>query len=444
MSGKAVIDKLLESLKLKTISCHDPSQVDVGEFKKFHLLLEEVFPLIHKNLKRERINDLSLLYTWEGSDTALKPAILMAHMDVAPISPGTEGDWDHPPFEGVIDEEFIWGRGTLDCKGFLFSIMEAVETLLVEEFKPNRTIYLAFGHDEEVGGWEGAHNTAQLLESQKIRAEYVLDEGGFIVDGEPLHLKKQISAIGISEKGRLDLKLQVQTEGGHSSMPPRHTSIGILSSAINQLEKKQLPATLQGIVMQTFNYLSPEMPSSFRFVFKNKWLFGKLIKYALSTIKATNGMIRTTFATTIIEGGTLPNVIPQIASANVNLRLLPGHNIDMITSKIRKKIKDPKVEVIKTGISWEASPVSSLESEGFNILKTTIEELFPETVIAPFLVVGGTDSKHFTGLSDSIYRFGPLRVGKDDQERAHGTNERITIVNFMECIEFYKKMIKNS
>ena len=444
MSERTAIEKLSEALKLKTISHQDASEVDAKEFNKLHELLENSFPLIYKKLQKEIINDFSLLFTWSGSDPELKPAIFMAHMDVAPISPGTEGDWEHPPFEGIIDTEFIWGRGTLDCKGFLISIMEAVERLLDEGYRPERTVYLAFGHDEEVGGWEGAYNTANLLKTRDIEAEYVLDESGFIVDGEPLYVKKPIAAIGISEKGRLDLKLQVQTEGGHSAMPPRHTSIGILSTAIDKLEKKQFPSTLEGIVLQTFNYLSPEMPGSLRFVFKNKWLFGKLIKYVLSTIKTTNAMIRTTYATTIIEGGTLANVIPQKAAANVNFRLLPGDSIDSITSKVKNILKKNEVEVIKSGKSWEASPISSLNSKGFNILRTTIEELFPETLIAPFLVVGGTDSKHFTGLSDSVYRFGPLRVGKDDQERAHGTNERITIENFKECIEFYKQMIKNS
>ena len=436
--------KLAKSLTIKTISQQDPSNVDVEQFKAFHEFLQEAFPLIHKHLTREFVNNFSLLYTWKGSVSSLKPAIFLAHIDVAPISPGTEGDWEHPPFEGIIDEKFIWGRGTLDCKGFLISIMEAVEHLLTENYKPKRTIYLGFGHDEEVGGWEGAYNIARLLKLRDVQAEYVIDEAGFIVDGEPLNVNKPIAAIGIAEKGRLNLKLQVRGDGGHSSMPPRHTTISILSSAIENLEKKQFPSRLHEIILKTFSHLSPEMPRSLRFVFKNKWLFGKLIKHTLSTIKAMNAMIRTTSAPTIIEGGTMDNVIPQKASAIVNFRMLPGDSIDYITSQVKKKIKNPRLEIIKIGRAWEASPISSIQSVGFNILKQTLEENFPETVLAPFLVIGGTDAKHYAKLSDSVYRFGPLRVGKDDQERAHGTNERIERNNFEECIQFYMAMIRNS
>ena len=436
--------KLAKSLAIKTLSHQDSSNIDVEQFKIFHDFLQEEFPLIHKHLTREIVNNLSLLFTWKGSDSTLKPAIFLAHIDVVPVSPGTEGDWDHPPFAGDIDEKFIWGRGTLDCKGFLISIMEAVESLLAENYKPKRTFYLSFGHDEEVGGWEGAYNLANLLKSRDVKAEYVIDEGGYIIDGEPLNINKAIAAVGIAEKGRLNLKLQVQGEGGHSSMPPRHTTISILSSAIDRLEKKQFPSSLHEIILKTFIHLSPEMPRILRFVFKNKWLFGKLIKYTLSKIKAMNAMIRTTSAPTIIEGGTMDNVIPQKASALVNFRMLPGDSIDYVISQVKKKVKDPRVEIIKVGRAWEASTISSIQSVGFNILKQTLEEKFPNTILAPFLVIGGTDAKHYVDISDSVYRFGPLRVGKDDQERAHGTNERIERNNFEECIQFYMTMIRNS
>ena len=436
--------KLAKSLKIQTISHPDPSNVDVEQFKVFHEFLQKAFPLIHIHLTREVVNNLSLLFTWKGSVSALKPAIFLAHIDVVPISPGTKEDWENPPFGGIIDENFIWGRGTLDCKGFLISIMEAVERLLAEIYKPKRTIYIGFGHDEEIGGWEGAYKIANLLKSRNVEAEYVIDEAGFIVDGEPLNINKSIAAVGIAEKGRLNLKLQVKGEGGHSSMPPRYTTISILSRAINRLEKKQFPSQLHEIILETFSHLSPEMPRSLRLVFKNKWLFGKLIKYSLSKIKAMNAMIRTTSAPTIIEGGTMDNVIPQKASAIVNFRMLPGDSIDYVLSQVKKKIKDPRVEIIKIGRSWEASPMSNIKSVGFNILKQTLVEKFPDTVLAPFLVIGGTDAKHYTKLSDSVYRFGPLRVGKDDQERAHGTNERIERNNFEECIQFYMTMIRNS
>ncbi|HUT53195.1 MAG TPA: M20 family peptidase [bacterium] len=442
--ASSAANSLSGAVKIKSISHQDPSQVDATEFFALHDYLATSYPLIHKNLVREKAGGLSLLYTWQGSDPSARPVILMAHQDVVPIAPGTIGDWTHSPFSGDIADGYVWGRGTMDCKGFLISIMEAVEGLIAEGHAPRRTIYLAFGHDEEVGGDHGAAAISSLLESRGAKAEYVIDEGGFIVDGAPLGIDKPLAMVGIAEKGYLSLELKVKTGGGHSSMPPPESAIGILGAAIHRLEKRPFPSRLEGVTVLTFESLAPEMPASMRAAISGRRLLGGVIKNMLSKVNATNAMIRTTTAATIIEAGSKENVLPQEARAVVNLRLLPGDDIAYAVGRVKKVIADPRVAVEIMDGAREASKVSSVESDGFKILKTTIAEVFPGTLMAPFLVLGGTDSRHYENISDSVYRFIPMRVSEKDQERAHGTDERIAVDNIEEIIEFYRRLILNS
>ena len=273
-----VAQNLSRAIKFRTISHPDPVKFNPDEFKSLHQFIEESFPKLHKTLTKEVINDYGLLYTWKGSDSNLKPIMFMAHMDVVPIAPGTEEDWHYPPFAGRIAEGFIWGRGTLDDKVSLMGIMEAVEALLADGYKPRRTLYLTFGQDEEVGGQRGAFQIAKLLKSRGIRAEYILDESGAITSGVFPGVSSPVALVGIAEKGYLSLKLTVDHEGGHSSMPPKQSAIGILASAIHNLEKNQFPAKLEGPTMLLFDYVGPEMPFGMKFLIANKWLLGGLLK----------------------------------------------------------------------------------------------------------------------------------------------------------------------
>jgi len=447
-TAEAAADKAAENLgralQFKTISFQDASQVDAAEFKAFHAFLEKTFPLVHKNLTKELVNNLGLLYTWKGSDASAKPIIFLAHIDVVPIAPGTMKDWTYPPFEGKVADGFIWGRGTMDCKGDLMALMEAVEALLAQGYRPRRTVYLAFGQDEEVGGDNGAGKIAALLKSRGVSAEFVNDEGGMIVDGKMLGVNKPLAMVGIAEKGYLSLELKVKTKGGHSSMPPKETAIGVLAAAIVKLEKNPFPARVAGVPEMTFKSLAPELPSAMKFAAKNVRLFSGLLKGYLAKNYITNAMIRTTIAPTIINAGTKENVLPQEARAVVNFRLLPGDSMGYVTGRVKKIINDPRVTVEPIGKANEASIISDLNSEGYKILKRTIAEVFPDTVTAPMLVLGGTDSKHFEQVSDSLFRFAPIRVGTEDQERGHGTNERVSVSNYGELIKFYTRLIRNS
>ncbi len=436
---------LSQAIQYKTISSQDSSKFDAAQFTAFHKFLAETFSKIHSQLKKEVINKYSLLFTWKGSDESLKPVVLMAHFDVVPVSQGTEGDWTYPPFSGRIADGYIWGRGSLDDKGCLLSTMEAVEILLANGYKPRRTVYLAFGHDEEIGGNNGAAYIAESLKSRNVKAEWVMDEGALIAMGLVSGVTQPVSLIGISEKGYMTLVLTVEQAGGHSSMPPPQTAVGILSSAIHNLQNNPFPAKLEGPGVQMFDYVGPEMSFGMKLLFANRWLFGPLIKSELQKSNSTNASIRTTIAPTIFHAGTKENVLPQKATAMVNFRLSPGDSVEYVIEHVKKSINDPRVLISTSSHSpQEASPVSDINAQSFLLLQNTIRQVFPESIVAPYLVVAGTDTKHYVDISDNIYRFVPMRFTSNDLDRIHGTNERISVDNFEEMIKFYIQLIRNS
>jgi carboxypeptidase PM20D1 len=445
VDGQEVAEHLANALQFRTISNQDSAQVKGEEFVGLHEFLEQTFPRVHSTLSQELVGDYSLLYTWKGQEEGLNPILLMAHLDVGPVEPGTEEDWTYPPFEGRISEGYIWGRGAMDFKVGVTGILEAVEMLLGEGFQPRQTIYLAFGHDEEVGGQKGAALIAGLLQSRGAELEYVLDEGLPISDGIGPDLPKPLALVGIAEKGYVSIELSVESVGGHSSMPPQQTAVGILSTAIHHLEEHQFPARLEGPTRQMFDYLAPEMPFAMKMAFSNLWLLGGLVEGQLAASPATNAGIRTTAAATMFEGSIKENVLPINARAVVNFRILQGDSISSVIEQIRRTIDDPRVQIRPVGrIRSEPSPISNTNSPSFEVLQRTIHQVFPGVLVAPGLTVGATDSRHYAGLSKDTYRFCPMWLGPDDLNRMHGTNERISIENYAQIVRFYFQLIHNS
>ncbi len=325
------------------------------------------------------------------------------------------------------------------------AIMEAVETLITNGFRPRRSLYLAFGHDEEIGGEDGAVRIAASLKSRGVEAEYILDESGVITIGIVPGVSEPTALVGIAEKGYLTLELSVTQEGGHSSMPPPHSAIGILSTAIHNLERNQLPSRLEGPTARLFDWVGPEMPFGMKLVFANPWLLGWLIEFLLEQSNSTNASIRSTTAATIIEAGEQENVLPQRARAVLNFRLLQGDTIKDVIRHVEKTVDDPMVKVgIFGSPPSEASRVSDVDSEGFKILERTIRQVFPDTIVAPYLVVAGTDARHYSDVSESILRFLPIRLMGEDLRRIHGTNERVGVKNYEEIMKFYIQMVRNS
>ena len=442
---EAAATRFADALQFPTISGTDTSTHGAASFDSLHTYLERIFPGVHASLRREIIGTASLLYYWEGTAPELDPVVFMAHQDVVPVEPGTERAWDYPPFSGEIADGYIWGRGALDNKNGILATLEAVEHLLKEGYRPARTVILAYGHDEEIGGMRGAQDIVQKLQADGIAPWLVVDEGGVILADHPMPVEAPVALVGIAEKGYLSLALTVQSAGGHSSMPGRDTAIGTLSRALNRLTSSPFPARLEGVTGQFFDYLGPEMPILLRSVFANRWLFGPLLTRQLAADPGTDALLRTTTAPTMLSGSPKDNVLPSQAQAVVNFRILPGESVESVIQRVQHVIDDPRVEIAPANeVGKNPSPVSPTDGDGFVLLQKTIHEVFPETVVAPYLVVGGTDARHFTEIASNVYRFMPFYFREGDMARLHGTNERVLKEDYDDAIRFYRQLILNA
>ncbi|MBU8934864.1 MAG: M20 family peptidase [candidate division Zixibacteria bacterium] len=437
---------LSQAVQYQTVTFQDPGRIDRDEFISLQAYLETTFPTVFATLRKEVFGELSLLLTWQGRDSTLNPILLLAHQDVVPVSPGTEENWIQPPFSGIIIDGYIWGRGTLDMKSGLLGILEAVEALLKEGFQPKRTIMLVFGHDEESGGIYGAKEIAEYLHSRNIHFEYVLDEGGLISEGIITDVADPVALIGIAEKGIVSLKLSVEAEGGHSSMPGKNTAVGILCKAITRLEDNLFPANME-YAEQLFAAIAPEMPFFNRMILSNLWLFRPLVQSQLEESRSGNASIRTTTAATMISGGEKENVLPVKATAVVNFRIMPGETIPSVLKYVEETISDSQVEVevLNPLMSTDPSPMASTSSKSYDVIRKSILQVSDEKLlVAPYVLVGATDSRHFTGISDNVYRFLFNRLKPDDLKRIHGTNERISVKNYEQTVKFYYQLLRNS
>ena len=434
--------RLAGSVRIQTISSEDPATFDAGAFSALHAYLQAAFPRIHAQLRRETVATHSLLYTWPGSDPALKPILLIGHLDVVPVEAGTHEKWQQDPFGGRIADGFIWGRGAIDNKSTVLGTLEAVEMLLAEDFRPARTVYLAYGHDEEAGGANGAGRIAELLKTRGIQPEMVLDEGGVIGDGILPGIAGPVALVGIAEKGFVTIELITRVAGGHSSMPPRQTAVGILSAAVSRLEQNPMSARLEGPTRRMFDRIGPKLPFVQRTLFANLWLTAPLVVRRLERSATTNAMVRTTTAPTIFQAGTKDNVLPSYARAAVNFRILPGDSVATVVEHVRRTVNDSRVEVRAAGrFSAEPSAVSSTDSGIFRSLERTIRSVVPDALVAPYLVVVATDARYYSGLSRNVFRFLPLRLTQRDLERMHGIDERVGIREYETAIRVYRQLV---
>jgi carboxypeptidase PM20D1 len=325
----------------------------------------------------------------------------------------------------------------------VLAILEAVELLVSRGFAPERTLYLAFGHDEEIHGLEGAKPIAALLEKRAVRPDFILDEGGLIVDGIVPGIPGPVAMVSTAEKGYVSVELTAKSAGGHSSMPPARTAIGRLGEAVAKLEKNPLPARIDGAIETSLSYLAPEMPFGSRLFLANLWLFEPLVKAQFSQDPAGSARMRTTTAATVISAGVKENVLPSEARAIVNFRILPGDSVAKVLDHVRKTV-GPGIEVKRAGrAATEPSPESSTDAPAFRMLQTTLAQVFPGVVVSPNLLSGGTDTKHYQHLTQNVYRFLPYRAKDGDLERFHGTNERVAVDNYGEMIRFYAQLIRN-
>jgi carboxypeptidase PM20D1 len=436
------INTLSKAIQFKTISYQDRSKMDMKEFDGFISFLEQSFPLVHGELELEKVNGHALVYKWNGTNSTKLPIGLTSHYDVVPVLEGTEENWEHPPFNGTIEDEKIWGRGTLDDKIGVIGILEAAEHLLKEGYQPSRDIYLMFGHDEEIGGDEGASKIVSRLDERGIKFDFVLDEGGAIVENMVPGVAQPVGVVGVSEKGSATAELSIEGSGGHSSQPKDRTNIGRIASAIAKLEETQFPADLKGPGEDLFEFVAPEMSFGMKYVFANKFIFEPVIEKILLQQPASAALIRTTIAPTIFHAGEQYNALPEKASAIVNLRLMPGDSLEEVKEYIEKTIDDKEIKVTLKGS--EASGVSAVDSWHFRTIQQSAKNVYDDAVIAPYLMFAGSDAKHYDSIAENTYRFLPVQLTSEDLNRMHGTNEHISFKNYINAIRFYMEVIKES
>jgi len=432
---------LAGALRFPTISMQDSGPA-LAPMRALHAYLAQTYPRTYAALAHEVVAPASLLFTWTGTDTTLDPVVMMAHMDVVPVEPGTVGGWAHPPFSGDVADGFVWGRGSLDDKVGVLATLEAVEALVTEGQRPRRTTYLAFGDDEEVEG-HGAAAIVALLKARGAHPLVAMDEGSAIVRGIIPNVARPAALIGIAEKGHMSVRLTVNAAGGHSSMPPSQTAVGVLAQAIDRLEKHPLPARLDGAVEGMLAELGREMPLSSRIAMANLWLTRPLVIRMMSRSAATSASLRTTTAPTMVQGSPKENVLPIRAQAIVNFRIIPGETPATVLEHVRKVVDDTAVVITLAEPPAPPSPVSSTTSAAYEVLARDIAVLEPNAIVAPSLVIGATDSRQYGGYARDVYRFLPIRIGPADLDRIHGTNERIGVHDYARGVAFMTLLISD-
>ncbi|TAK97713.1 MAG: M20 family peptidase [Aquabacterium sp.] len=442
MDAHAAASRLSVAVQQPTV--WTPDDQNAKAFEALHQHLTASFPKAHATLGLQRFGQHALLYTWPGSDPHAQPIALLAHQDVVPIAPGTERDWQEPPFSGSLKDGFIWGRGAWDDKGNLMAIMEAVEMLLQSGFQPRQTIYLAFGADEEVGGANGAKLIADWLKQQKVRLRFAMDEGLLITHGMVPGVHKPVALIGMAEKGYLTLSLTAKAQPGHASMPPMRSAIGMVGEAVARVEAHQMPPHLTGLPRDMFEAVAPEVEGPTRWLLSNLWLTAPVVTSQLEKTPSANAMLRTTSVATVFKAGERENVLPGVATALVNFRLLPGDRSEAVEQHVKQVLSGLNVKVGRQPQVTEASAVSSSQTPAYRLLARTLRELQPDVVVAPGLLVGGTDSRHFADVSDATFRFTPMHAAQPDLARFHGTNERLSVDNYVGMIQFYERLLRNA
>jgi carboxypeptidase PM20D1 len=436
----AAADRLAQGIRFITVAHSEPEADERAAFTGFLDFLRTRFPLTHERLSLDRVSEYSLLYTWRGSRPELPPVLLAAHMDVVPAD--TAG-WSYPPFDGVIADGFVWGRGALDDKNSLLAILEASEALLQLGYQPERTLMFAFGQDEELSGERGAAAIAALLAHREIKAVFTLDEGGAVTRGLVPGIARPVASVMAGEKGYLSVKLKLAADGGHSSTPPVHGVIGRLARAVTRLEDRPLPPRLIAPVDEMLAGLAPEMAYPARLLAANRDWLTPLLFRALGTSRTTGALIRTTTAATMFNAGVKDNMLPASGEVVVNFRLLPGDSIAGVLQHVRDVIADDAISITPVdGFNHEAPPSSDAKAPAFKSIEHAINEVFPEALVTSGIVLGATDNRHYAAVREQGYGFSPMPYTREDESRIHGVDERIAVADYLKMIQFYAQLMR--
>jgi len=436
----AAIGRFQQLLRIPTVSQADPDDTDWAAFELFRQTVASLYPRLTSALELELVAGHSMLYRWRGRGTAA-PTVLMAHYDVVPAS--DEG-WVHPPFAATLvgdgPDQQLWGRGTLDDKGALVTILEAVDRQVAAGFTPENDIYLSFGHNEETAG-DGAAAVVATLAERGVTPSLVIDEGGAIAEGVFPGVESPVAYVGVSEKGITNLRLSVEQAGGHASTPPKLTATARLARAVVRLNSRPFPARMSPTTLEMITTLGAHVSGPLGVVFRSARVTRPLLLAVFARLSdETRALIRTTHVVTELSGSAAANVLAERATATVNMRVAVGSSVADATAHVKRAIRDDAVRIDVLEAS-EPSPVSPTTGDEWNLVRELIESTYPGTVVAPYIQLGASDSRRFTAISGNVYRFSPFRMSAEERATLHAKNERIHVATWLSGITFYESLI---
>ena len=431
------VHALAELVKCKTISYNDKSLEDEAEFQKLIALLPYLYPFVFTCCTMRQLPDRALLFHWKGRSDAA-PSVMMAHYDVVPVN---EEGWEKPPFDAIIEDGVLWGRGTLDTKVTFNGVLSAADHLISCGFIPENDVYFAFSGGEEVNG-KGAPNIVSWFEENGVKPALVVDEGGAVVENVFPGVKAPCGLIGIAEKGMINAQFKTASNGGHASAPKPHTPVGVLAAACKRLEDHPFKAHIQGPAAKMFDTLGRHSTFLYKMIFANMWCFGWVIDL-LGRLSGgeMNALVRTTVAFTQMEGSSARNVIPTEAKMVANMRLNPHDSVESALDYLRKTVKNEAVEVSALEF-FQPSPVSETDCDAWDKVAAAVAETWPGCIVSPYLMVQCSDSRHYRDLSNHVYRFSAMALSAQERATIHGHNERIRVEAISQAVEFYIRLMK--
>ena len=439
LDADKVVSALQALVRFKTVSYSDRSLEDDAEFEGLVNKLPELYPNVYKTCTLTRFDGRALLFKWKGSEEG-DPSVLMAHYDVVPVN---EDAWEKPPFEGLLEDGVLWGRGTLDTKVTVNGVLFAADKLISEGFTPKNDIYFAFSGGEEVNG-VGAVNIVDWFEKEGITPAMVVDEGGAVVENVFPGVSKPCGMIGIAEKGMINVKYTARSNGGHASAPKPHTPVGLLSKACAKIEAHPFKAHMSKPVKELFDTLGRHSSFAMKLIFANMWCFSWVLDIICKKSGGEiNALMRTTVAFTQMKGSTAPNVIPPEAEMVSNIRLNPADSVDGAIKRLKKTVGDDSVE-ISAIYGMEPSRISTIDCEGYERVARAVATTWEGALVSPYLMVQCSDSRHYGRISDKVYRFSAMDLTKEERGMIHGNNERIRVECACKAVEFYVRLMKQS
>ena len=434
---EASVDALAQMIRCKTISRWDRELEDNAEFEKLIALLPKLYPHVFDTCEFQQLADRALLFRWPGKKPG-NPSVLMAHYDVVPVN---EENWDKPPFEAILEDGVLWGRGTLDTKVTVNGVLFSANHLIAQGYQPEHDVYFAFSGNEEVNG-KGAPNVVQYFVDHNLEPAIVVDEGGAVVEGVFPGVKESCAVVGIAEKGMLNAQYRTVSAGGHASAPKPHTPVGVLAAACKKVEEHPFPMHLTRPAAEMFDTLGRHSTLLYRVIFANLWCFGWILDLlGKKSGGEMNALLRTTSAFTQMSGSDAPNVIPPEAKMVANMRLNPADSVDSALNYLKKTVNDPAVEITSIS-SFEPSRISRTDCEAWKMLESTVAETWPGVIVTPYLMVACSDARHWGRISDKVYRFCPMEMSGEERATIHGNNERIRLSSIYQCVEFYIRLMK--